>query len=100
MQTSHIILDNARYQHCLAVKELATSLGIHLVFLPAYPPNLNIIECLWKFTKKECLNGKYYENFKLFFDAIKNTLTNANSFKQKELETLLSLKFQTFGNPL
>lgn len=96
----HIILDNARYQHCAAVKELAEKLKIELVFMPAYSPNLNIIERLWKFIKKECLNGKYYDNFKLFSEAIKDTINNANSRHQNKLEKLLSLNFQTFGNPL
>lgn len=48
----HLILDNARYQHCKAVKEFAMAIDIHLVFLPPYSPNLNIIERLWKWTKK------------------------------------------------
>jgi hypothetical protein len=38
-----IVLDNARYQHCNYVMERAKSLGIELLFLPSYSPNLNII---------------------------------------------------------
>jgi len=94
----YVVLDNARYQHCQMVIDMAKELDIHLIFLPAYSPNLNIIERLWKFTKKECLNGKYFDNFKLFSDCIKNMLLNANQLKQKELESLLTLKFQTFGD--
>ena len=41
-----IVLDNARYQHCNLVKELAKELGITLEFLPSYSPNLNLIERL------------------------------------------------------
>ena len=41
-----IILDNARYQHCLLVEQVATALCIELLFLPAYSPNLNLIERL------------------------------------------------------
>ena len=37
-----IVLDNARYQHCFFVTTWAKSLGIHLLFLPPYSPNLNI----------------------------------------------------------
>ncbi|MEJ7679692.1 MAG: IS630 family transposase [Segetibacter sp.] len=48
-----IVLDNARYQHCFVVKTIAKSFGIHLLFLPPYSPNLNIIERLWKFTKRK-----------------------------------------------
>ena len=35
-----IVLDNARYQHCKVVMEAAERLGVHLVFLPPYSPNL------------------------------------------------------------
>jgi transposase len=31
-----------------------------LLYLPAYSPNLNLIERLWKFVKKQCLYSKYY----------------------------------------
>ena len=42
------VLDNAHYQHNAAVKALAEQLGITLLFLPSYSPNLNLIERLWK----------------------------------------------------
>jgi transposase len=40
----YIVLDNARYQKCKDVIPLASQLGIHLVFIPPYSPNLNLIE--------------------------------------------------------
>ena len=46
-----LVLDNARYQHCQKVKAEAERLGVQLLFLPSYSPNLNLIERLWKFTK-------------------------------------------------
>jgi transposase len=48
-----LVLDNARYQHCQMVQQLATQLNIELLFLPPYSPNLNLIERLWKFVKKK-----------------------------------------------
>lgn len=39
-----IILDNARYQKCKIVQNLADSLGIELLYLPSYSPHLNLIE--------------------------------------------------------
>jgi len=51
-----LFLDNARYQKCALVMKLADSLQIELCFLPAYSPNLKIIERLWKFVKKEKFN--------------------------------------------
>jgi transposase len=58
-----LVLDNARYQKCLLVQQLADELGIELLYLPTHSPNLNLIERLWKFVKKQVLNAKYYENF-------------------------------------
>jgi transposase len=60
-----VVLDNARYQKCKLVQELALSLSIELLYLPAYSPNLNLIERLWKFVKKKCLWSKYYQDFRL-----------------------------------
>ena len=54
-----VIMDNARYQRCHYVLEIAARLGIEILFLPPYSPNLNLIERLWKFVKKECLYGEY-----------------------------------------
>jgi len=34
-----LVLDNARYQHCALVMDLAKSLNIELLFLPSYSPN-------------------------------------------------------------
>ena len=94
-----LVLDNAKYQHARVVKELAGKLGIELLYLPAYSPNLNLIERLWKFVKKKCLYSKYYENFDLFCGAVQGCLSKVGADEyQSELKTLLSLKFQTFKN--
>ena len=95
-----IILDNAPYQKCKVVFEKAKELGIELLYLPAYSPNLNIIERLWKFVKKDCLYSKYYENFKLFKKAILSCLKQTQTAHKKELDSLLTLKFQVFNNQL
>ncbi|MGH2645087.1 MAG: IS630 family transposase [Chitinophagaceae bacterium] len=97
-----IVLDNARYQHCYVVKTFARSIGIHLLFLPPYSPNLNIIERLWKFTKKKILYAKYYDKPAEFHLAIQTFFENINQEYQKELKRLLTLKFQFFDqkNPL
>jgi hypothetical protein len=41
-----LVLDNARYQKCAVVTELAQALNIELLYLSAYSPNLNLIERL------------------------------------------------------
>jgi hypothetical protein len=56
------------------IMDLAAELGIELLFLPSYSPNLNLIERLWKFVKKECLYSRYYETFELFKKAITGCL--------------------------
>ena len=93
-----IVLDNARYQHCNFIKELAQQLDITLLFLPPYSPNLNLIERLWKFTKKTALYGKYYEKFDEFQEAITACLNQANDKYDTELKSLMTLNFQTFKN--
>jgi transposase len=92
-----IVMDNARYQHCNLVKETAEALGITIVFLPPYSPNLNVIERLWKFTKKKVLYGKYYDSPAKFHQAITNFFQlTINQTHKDELKRLLSLKFQFF----
>lgn len=94
-----LILDNARYQRCQLVMELAEKLKIELLFLPSYSPNLNLIERLWKWVKKDCLYCKYYESFADFKKAIEGTLKKAGAENGKnELETLLTLNFQLFNS--
>lgn len=92
----YIVLDNARYQHCKYVKEIAQKLGITLLFMPPYSPNLNIIERLWKFIKKTCLQAHYYESFDLFKLNILKTFKQLNSTYSEDLNSLLSLNFQQF----
>lgn len=91
-----LVLDNAKYQKCLVVKELAESLSIELLYLPSYSPNLNLIERLWKLVKKQCLYSKYYPEFSQFKAAISTFIESAHVQHKKELESLLTLKFQTF----
>lgn len=91
-----VVLDNARYQRCKRVQALALELGIELLFLPTYSPNLNLIERLWKFVKKECLYSKYYPDSESFQKAIINCIEQAPTQKKEKLESLLALNFQTF----
>ena len=47
-QVIHLILDNARYQKCKVVTELADQLGIFWDYIPPYSPKLNLIKRLWR----------------------------------------------------
>lgn len=91
-----LVLDNARYQRCRLVLSRAKQLGIELLFLPPYSPNLNLIERLWRFVRKECLYSTYYEHFELFKQAITHCLAQTTSCHQAALNRLLTLEFQTF----
>lgn len=91
-----LILDNARYQKCQLVMDLAKSLSIELLYLPTYSPNLNLIERLWKFVKKKCLYSKHYQDFSLFKQAISACLAQTHTTHKAELDSLLTLRFQTF----
>jgi len=91
-----VVLDNARYQRCALVQGLAQDLGIELLFLPPYSPNLNLIERVWKLVKKECLNSTYYDNFTKFRDAISGFVDNMHITHAGEASRLLTLNFQLF----
>lgn len=93
-----IVLDNARYQHCNLVKGFADKLNIELLFLPSYSPQLNIIERLWKWVKKDCLYCKYYDKCTKFQSAIENSLSKVSISENKTIfDTLLNLKFQSYS---
>jgi transposase len=91
-----LVLDNARYQRCALVQDLAATLQIELLFLPPYSPNLNLIERLWKFVKKEALYSQYYQDFASFKAAITKVLNETSGKHKQALDSLLTLNFQTF----
>ena len=94
-----LVLDNVRYQKCRFVWTTAALLEIELLYLPPYSPNLNLIERLWKFVKKKCLYSKYYADFDLFKQAIAECLAHTHDLYKEELDSLLTLNFQTFDDP-
>jgi hypothetical protein len=95
-RASTLVLDNARYQYCAKVKAVAQELGIDLLFLTSYSPNLNLIERLGKFTKKKTLRGKTHADFTAFQAAIDDCLDKTATEYQEPIKTLMTLKFQTF----
>jgi transposase len=91
-----LVLDNARYQRNAVVQALASQLGITLLFLPSYSPNLNLIERLWKFIKRRALYGRYHPTFAEFQAAINETLDGLPTTHAEQLRTLMTLNFQVF----
>lgn len=65
-----VILDNARYHYSKEVKDIVeNSPRLKLVYLPAYSPELNLIERVWKYFKKQVLYNKYYASVSEFRNA-------------------------------
>lgn len=95
-----LILDNAKYQKCQLVSDAAQRLNIELLYLPTYSPNLNLIERLWRFVKKDCLYSKYYKNFKEFRTAIENCLAEVGTTKKEKVKSLITLNFQLFDKEI
>jgi hypothetical protein len=80
------------------VEALAKELGIQLLFLPSYSPNLNLIERLWKFVKKKCLYNVYYETFEQFKGGINDCLEQIDQQYKEEVTTLMNPESQNFKN--
>jgi transposase len=95
-----LVLDNARYQRNAVVMSCAEQLGITLLFLPSYSPNLNLIERLWKFIKRRSLYGRYHPSFADFRAAIEETIAQLSTTHAADLASLMTLKFQRFENLL
>ena len=94
-----LVLDNAAYQKCALVTELAKDLKVELLFLPSYSPNLNLIERLWRWVRKDCLNSKYFEHFDDMKYAINQSLLMvSHNINRDEMDTLFALNFQLYDN--
>ena len=92
----HIICDNARYYRSKDVRAFLEDSRIELVFLPPYAPNLNLIERLWKFFKKQVLYNRYYETFDKFKRACEAFFANAHQYAP-QLRSLLTENFEIVG---
>jgi transposase len=93
-----LVLDNARYQRNALVIGLARELGIELLFLPSYSPNLNLIERLWRFTKREAAYGCYHPTFAEFRATIQDVLDRVPTTHAEKLASLMTLNFQEFDD--
>ncbi len=88
-----IFIDNAKYQKSYEIKKRSAKQNITLKFIPAYSPNLNLIERLWKFVKKQ-LRNKYRKEFKDFQEAIVEICRDLDSKYFLEISKLINHKFQ------
>ncbi len=79
----YCISDNARYYKSKYIQETLKQekyQRIQMIFIPPYSPNLNPIENVWKFFKKEVMENQFYKTFKEFNKAI-------DDFFQKDLKS-------------
>jgi transposase len=98
-ETKHfrIYLDNARYQHAKILMEWIAEtkkdkgVTFDLRHLPAYSPNLNLIERLWKFLRKEALQ-KWHPSFEDMQKAVADVLDNLDRYEE-QLTTLMTERF-------
>jgi transposase len=89
-----VVLDNASYHRAKVVRQYAETLGIELLFLPPYSPNLNLIERVWKLVKKLALTSRTLSDFDAFAESITQTVEQLETEHRKELLTLLTPNFQ------
>ena len=75
------------------VKEwLAAPPGVPPGAVPAYSPNLNLIERLWKFLKQKALS-RWHQTFEAMQEAVSEVLDHLEEYRE-ELATLMTEKFQ------
>ena len=87
-----LYVDGAKYYSKPVVKEwLARHPQFHLVTIPAYSPNCNLIERLWKFLRKEAFN-RWHKTFDSMQAAVSEVLDHLPNYRH-ELETLMTEKF-------
>lgn len=89
----YCVLDNAGYYISQDVKDFAKACAIELIYLPAYSPNLNLIERLWRFMNKKIFYNKYYDEYEKFKSTCINFFKNIHCYKD-ELATLMTEKFE------
>lgn len=68
----HVIMDNARSNKNKKVEEYLKNSRIRIRYLPAYSPNLNSIERVWKIMREKKTYNRYYETSASFFEAIRS----------------------------
>lgn len=86
----YLISDNAFYYNNKALRAwIEKDPRIKWVFLP---PNLNLIERLWRFLRKKIINGYYYQTFSEFKEQIINFFSGIKNYSE-ELKSLMTIRF-------
>ena len=84
-----IILDNAKYHHAVVLHSFLkkNSRILSLEFLPAYSPELNPIERVWKLTRKLCTHNTYFDHL----DDLAHAVARQHTLWAEPNETLRKL---------
>lgn len=84
-----LIIDNARYHHAKLHRNWREEQAIdfQLDYLPAYSPELNPIERVWKLVRKLCLHDQYFATLQGVIEAVESQFESW----QKGSETLRRL---------
>jgi transposase len=95
-----LVCDNAPYYRSRLLQDwLSAKPLIQQWFLPTYSPNLNIIERLWRFMKKQAIGLSFHPTYQGFKAAILHFFEHLDDYEY-ELKKLLTLKFQILHSPL
>jgi transposase len=90
----HFIVDNGPYYTSNIVKQKAVELGITMVYLPPYSPNLNPIERLWKYMNEKVRNNVFFHSAKDFKQQILSFFTDNWDKNKVGLEDRINDNFQ------
>ena len=98
----YVFLDNATSNRSKKLREYienSTELKIILVYLPAYSPNLNLIERLWKYSKKILLSV-YYESYKEFKERVVTFFESEikSQLHKDKLKTFIGRNFEIINS--
>jgi transposase len=74
-----VVWDGAPWHKAKLVEQAARDLGIELIRLPGYSPDLNPIEGLWKWMRKEVTQLCCHPSLKALFDACKAFVDRINT---------------------
>ena len=89
-----VILDNFSSHRAKDAREKAKELGIELVFLPPYSPDLNPIEQIWRGIKRD-ISTAFFETKEEFLGLIKTAfqkLSDKMSYAKKWINKFLPIK--------
>jgi transposase len=93
-----VVLDNARYNHSKELKAWLARDGcrIELIYLPAYAPNLNLIERFWWLFKKSTIYNEYFPTFADFKAAVDGFFARLDDYRA-DILSLITDKFHFMG---